>query len=168
MTGAVGVDEKVYLAFQREWSGDPAGKVRIGVYTPADGEWKFFYYPLDAVESPAGGWVGLSEITALGDGKFAIIERDNQSGPDARIKRVYTVDVTGVTPAGEGETFPLLSKSLAIDVLPAMQAGKGWVHDKLEGLARTADGTVYVVTDNDGVDDSTGETQFLNLGKALD
>jgi hypothetical protein len=29
-------------------------------------------------------------------------------------------------------------------------------------------GTVYVVTDNDGVDDSPGETQFLNLGKALD
>ncbi len=176
VTGAVGVDEKVYLAFQREWTGDPAGHVRIGVYTPADdtdpaleeGEWKFFYYPLDAVESPAGGWVGLSEITALGGGKFAIVERDNQSGPDTRIKRVYTIDVTSVTPAAEGEAFPLLSKSLAIDVLPAMQAGKGWVHDKLEGLARTADGTVYVVTDNDGVDDSTGETQFLNLGKALD
>jgi len=168
VTGSVGVDEKVYVAFQREWTGDPEGQVRIGVYTPAEGEWKFFYYPLDAVESPAGGWVGLSEITALGSGKFAIVERDNQTGPNARIKRVYTVDVTGVTPAAEGDAFPLLSKSLAIDVLPAMQAGKGWVHDKLEGLARTADGTVYVVTDNDGVDDSTGETQFLNLGKALD
>lgn len=176
VTGAVGVDEKVYLAFQREWTGDPAGHVRIGVYTPADdsdptveeGEWKFFYYPLDPVKSPAGGWVGLSEITALGDGKFAIVERDNQSGPNARIKRVYTVDVMGQTPVAEGGAFPVLSKSLAIDVLPAMQAGKGWVHDKLEGLARTADGTIYVVTDNDGVDDSTGETQFLNLGKALD
>lgn len=150
--------------------------MRIGVYTPAidtdpaaeEGEWKFFYYPLDAVESPAGGWVGLSEITALGDGRFAVVERDNQSGPDTRIKRVYEIDLSGVTPAAEGGTFPLLSKTLAIDVLPAMQAGKGWVHDKLEGLARTADGTVYVVTDNDGVDDSTGETQFLDLGKALD
>lgn len=177
VTGVVGVDEQVYVAFQREWSGDPAGKVRIGVYTPAldttsgedAGEWKFFYYPLDAVESPAGGWVGLSEITALDDGKFAIIERDNQSGPDARIKRVYTVDLSGATPRTEAEGgFAVLSKTLAIDVLPAMQAGKGWVHDKLEGLARTADGRVYVVTDNDGVDDSTGETQFLKLGKTLD
>ncbi len=176
VTGAVGVDEKVYVAFQREWTGDPAGHVRIGVYSPADdsdpaveeGEWTFFYYPLDPVESPAGGWVGLSEITALGGGKFAIVERDNQTGPNARIKRVYTVDVTGVTPVAEGGAFPVLAKTLAIDVLPAMQAGKGWVHDKLEGLARAVDGTVYAVTDNDGVDDSTGETQFLKLGKSLD
>lgn len=176
VTGAVGVDEQVYVAFQREWTGDPAGHVRIGVYTPADDsdptveedEWKFFYYPLDPIESPAGGWVGLSEITALGHGKFAIVERDNQAGPDARIKRVYTVDLMGETPVAEGGAFPVLDKSLAVDVLPAMQAGKGWVHDKLEGLARTAEGTVYVVTDNDGVDDSTGETQFLDLGKALD
>ena len=176
VTGSVGVDEKVYLAFQREWTGDPAGQVRIGVYTPSDdkdpaveeGEWTFFYYPLDAVESPAGGWVGLSEITALGNGQFAIVERDNQTGPNARIKRVYTVDVTGLTPVAEGGAFPLLAKTLVIDVLPAMQAGKGWVHDKLEGLARAVDGSVYAVTDNDGVDDSTGETQFLKLGKSLD
>ncbi|HQT00685.1 MAG: hypothetical protein B7Y26_09500 [Hydrogenophilales bacterium 16-64-46] len=176
VTGVAGVDEQVTVAFQREWTNDPAGLVRIGVYTPAadtdpaveEGEWKFFSYPLDAVESPAGGWVGLSEITALGNGKFAIVERDNQSGLDTRIKRVYEIDLTGVTPVAEGGVFPVLDKTLAIDVLPAMQAGKGWVHDKLEGLARTADGTVYVVTDNDGVDDSTGETQFLNLGKSLD
>jgi hypothetical protein len=166
VTGTAGVDEQVYVAFQREWSGDPAGHVRIGVHTPSDASWKFYYYPLEA--PPAGGWVGLSEITALGDGKFAIIERDNLSGPDAAIKRVYTVDVTGVDPQEEGGVFPVLTKTLAIDVLPAMQAGKGWVHDKLEGLARAADGTVYAVTDNDGVDDSTGETQFLNLGNSLD
>jgi hypothetical protein len=35
-------------------------------------------------------------------------------------------------------------------------------------LIAISSGTVYVVTDNDGVDDSTGETQFRNLGKALD
>ena len=34
-------------------------------------------------------------------------------------------------------------------------------------LARTSNGTVYIVTDNDGVDNSTGETQFLNLGNVL-
>lgn len=176
VTGRAGADEQVYVAFQREWKDDPLGMVRIGQYTPSldldpavdEGEWKFFYYPLDPVESPAGGWVGLSEITVLGNGKFAIIERDNQAGPDARIKRVYTVDISGITPKTQTEgNFPILNKSPAIDVLPAMQAGNGWVHDKLEGLARTIDGTVYVVTDNDGVDNSTGETQFLNLGNAL-
>jgi hypothetical protein len=174
VTGSIAAnDEKVYVAFQREWTGDPAGKVRIGVYTPAldtsagedAGEWTFFYYPLEA--APAGGWVGLSEITALSAVKFAIIERDNLAGPAATIKRVYTVDTTGVTPVAEGGAIPTLAKSLAIDVLPSMQAGKGWVHDKLEGLARAQDGTVYAVTDNDGVKDSTGETQFFNLGNAL-
>ncbi len=176
VTGKVGTNEQVYVAFQREWKNDPPGMVRIGQYTPAmdldsiveEGEWKFFYYPLDPVESPAGGFVGLSEITALGNGKFAIIERDNQAGPDARIKRVYRTDINNITPKTQAEgNFPVLGKTLIIDVLPVMQAGKGWVHDKLEGLARTADGTFYAVTDNDGVDNSTGETQFLNLGKLL-
>lgn len=176
VTGKVGVNEQVYVAFQREWKNDPIGMVRIGRYTPAldldpsidENEWKFFYYPLDPIESPAGGFVGLSEVTALENGKFAIIERDNQSGADARIKRIYRIDVNGITPKTQAEgNFPVLSKTLAIDVLPTMQSGNGWVHDKLEGLARTTDGDVYVITDNDGVDNSTGETQFLNLGKAL-
>lgn len=174
VTGKVNANEQVYVAFQREWKNDPVGMVRIGQYTPAldlnpsieEGEWKFFYYPLDSVESPAGGFVGLSEITALGKGKFVVIERDNQAGPDARIKRLYQIDINGIEPKTQGEgNFPVLSKTLAVDVLPAMRAGKGWVHDKLEGLAKTSNGKVYVVTDNDGVDNSTGETQFLNLGK---
>ncbi len=172
--GTAGVDEKVYVAFQREWTNDPAGMVRIGVYTPAldtdpsvdEGEWRFFYYPLDAVQSPAGGWVGLSEITALGGGRFAVIERDNQPGLDARIKKVYTFSVAGLTPKTQSEgSFPVLTKAPSLDLLPAMQAGNGWVHDKIEGLAVARDGQVYAVTDNDGVKDSSGETQFLRLGK---
>ena len=47
---------------------------------------------------------------------------------------------------------------------PDLRAGNGWIHDKLEGMAITADGSTFVVTDNDGVDDSTGGTQFLHLG----
>jgi hypothetical protein len=173
-TGQAGSDEKVYVAFQREWKNDPKGLVRIGVYTPAldtdpaveEGEWRFFYYPLDAVESPAGGWVGLSEITALGEGRFAVIERDNQPGLDARIKKVYTFSIAGLTPKLQSEgSFPVVTKTQALDLLPAMQAGKGWVHDKIEGFAISRDGAAYAVTDNDGVDDSTGETQFLRLGK---
>ena len=75
----------------------------------------------------------------------------NQAGHDARIKRIYRIDISGVTPKTQSEgNFPVLGKTLAMDVLPVMQAGKGWVHDKLEGFARTVDGTVYAVTDNDG------------------
>jgi hypothetical protein len=38
------------------------------------------------------------------------------------------------------------------------------VPDKIESLAVTADGTVYVATDNDGVDENYGETVFIDLG----
>jgi hypothetical protein len=162
-----GADEKVYVAFQREWQGDPTGYVRIGVYTPATGEWGFFIYPLDAVESPAGGWVGLSEIVALGNGRFATIERDNQGGPDARIKRIYVFSTAGVTPQPEGSAFQSVTKFAAIDMLPLMQATNGWVLDKLEGLTVAADGEVYAVTDNDGLSSATGETQFFRLGRVL-
>jgi len=42
--------------------GDPAGQVRIGEYTVADGTWRFFYYPIEA-KNPAftNAWVGLSD-----------------------------------------------------------------------------------------------------------
>ena len=43
-------------------------------------------------------------------------------------------------------------------------ATKGWISDKLEGLAVLANGELVAVTDNDGVDDATGETLFLRLG----
>jgi hypothetical protein len=59
---------------------DPAGLVRIGRYSPKSGKWGFYSYPLDQVESPAGGWIGLSEVTALGQDRYAVIERDNQRG----------------------------------------------------------------------------------------
>ncbi|HER20460.1 MAG TPA: esterase-like activity of phytase family protein, partial [Chromatiales bacterium] len=91
-----GSTEKVYVAIQREWADDPARHVRIGEYETATGNWRFFYYPLDARESPNGGWVGLSEITALDDTTFAVVERDNQANTDARIKRIYRFSIDGL------------------------------------------------------------------------
>jgi hypothetical protein len=163
VTGA-GATEQVYVAFQREWADDPARHVRIGRYTPATGEWRFFHYPLDAVESPAGGFVGLSELTALDDATLLVLERDNQGGPNARVKRLYTVSVADVTPAPQGEPFPLLTKTLVRDLVPDLAAPRGWLQEKVEGVAVAIDGQVYIVTDNDGVDDNTGETQFVRLG----
>lgn len=158
-----GSSEKVVIAFQREWQDDPAGLVRIGVYSPADASWKFAYYPLDA--KPAGAWVGLSELTAIDDDHFVVIERDNQQGTKAQLKRLYQFSLAGVTPVEEGEVFPLLSKELVKDLMPELQATGGWVLDKVEGTAIANDGEVYVVTDNDGVDDASGETRFIRLGK---
>jgi hypothetical protein len=163
VTGS-GQTEQVYIAFQREWTNDPAGKVRIGRYTPSTQSWAFFYYPLDAVESPAGGWVGLSEITALDDNTLLILERDNQAGPDARVKRLYKVSIQGITPQAQGGQFPLLTKTLARDLTIDLAAPKGWLQEKVEGVGVAIDGDVFIVTDNDGVDGNTGETQFINIG----
>jgi len=140
--------------------------VRIGVYTPANGSWGFVHYPLDAPESSAGGWVGLSEIVAVTDDEFMVIERDNQGGPNAAIKRLYTFSLDGVTPAPAGETAPVVSKRLARDLLPNLAGTGGWTLDKLEGLTIASDGQIYAVTDNDGVDDAVGEPRFLRLGKS--
>lgn len=168
VTGSAGVNEKVYVAFQREWSGDPARKVRIGVYDVAAATWGFLYYPLEAVASPNGGWVGLSEITSLGNGNFAVIERDNQAGDDARIKRIYRFSVNGLTPQPDCTgacDFPTVVKRLARDLMPDLRKPGGAVIEKVEGLAFSpASRHTYIHTDNDGVDGSNGETQMIDLG----
>lgn len=156
----------VAVAVQREWSDDPEGLSKIAIYNPSDKSWGFVHYPLDAPRSAAGGWVGLSEIVSLGEGQFAILERDNKGGEDAAIKQITTVSLEGVTPAAHGEELPVLKKRFAVDLLPAMSSSKGWVLDKPEGLAITADGSLILVTDNDGVDDAPGETQLIDLGPA--
>ena len=156
-----------YEDFQREWASDPARHVRIGEYSPSTGQWRFFYYPIDPVESPTADWVGLSEVVALSDDRLLILERDNAGGPDARNKRLYEVSIAGVTPQPQGGAtpFPVLTKTLVRDLLPALRATGGWTQEKVEGVAVTKDKKLYVVTDNDGVDENTGETILLRLGR---
>jgi hypothetical protein len=150
---------KLVVAFQRAWTGDT--QPRIGVYDLSLKTWQFMFYPLDAVASPAGGWVGLSEITALGNNRFMVVERDNQFGPDARIKRLYKIDLSG---KADGST---LTKTLVRDLLADLRAPKGNVFEKIEGATVAPSGDVWIVNDNDGVDDgaNSGETQLMNLGK---
>lgn len=159
--------EMLYVVFQRSWAGDAENHVRIGQYNTQTAAWTFFYYELDAVESANGGWVGLSEISSLGNDEFMVIERDNQSGTDAKIKRLYKFSISGLTPlADDGSNtvlYPLVSKTQVDDLMDDLQATGGLVLEKLEGLAITAEGTVLVVNDNDGVDDSNGETQLFRL-----
>ncbi|WDZ86440.1 esterase-like activity of phytase family protein [Micromonospora cathayae] len=152
--------EVVWAVLQREVATDPAGVVRIGRYDVTDGAWSWFGYRLESTGVP-GDWLGLSEVTVVGD-RLAVIERDKLNGPAARIKRVYTVPM----PAGPATPGPLtvLPKTLAVDVLPALRATNGWTQEKLEGLAVTGDGQVFAVTDNDAVQDATGETVLLRLG----
>jgi len=117
---------------------------------------------LEAPASQNGGWVGLSDITSLGGGEFLVIERDNQGGPDAAIKRLYTFDVTGLSDGAA------VTKTLVRDLMADLQAAGGWTPEKIEGSAVLSNGDVLIVNDNDGVDDNSGETQLINLSNILD
>ena len=104
--------------------------------------------------------MGISELTSLGQGQFLVLERDNQSGPDAAIKRLYQIDLS------EAKAEMTVSKTLVRDLMADLQQPAGLVVEKIEGVAVTTRGDVYLVNDNDGVDDAPGETQFINLGTA--
>ncbi|MEU4653382.1 esterase-like activity of phytase family protein [Streptomyces sp. NPDC023723] len=153
--------EILWTALQREVKTDPSGTVRLGRYDVTAGTWSWYGYRLDSTTTD-GDWIGLSEITVVGD-RLAVIERDKLNGPAAKVKRIYTVPLPKTAaPAG---TLPVLDKTLAHDVLPDLRATNGWTQEKLEGLTVAGNGRVYAVTDNDGLDDSTGETVFLDLGR---
>lgn len=157
--GVAEYNSSVYVAFQRVWPGD--SNVRIGVYDTVGDSWSFLYYPLEAPASQNGGWVGLSDLTSLGGGEFLVVERDNQGGPDAAIKRLYRFDVSGLA------ADSVVSKTLVRDLIDDLKAPGGLVPEKIEGLAVMADGDVLIVNDNDGVDDNSGETQLIHLGDIL-
>lgn len=158
-----GADETVWLAVQREWKDDPKGKTKILAYKPASKTWGVLHYPLTVPAS--GAWMGLSELTSLGNDSFAVIERDNLFGAKA-VKTLATFSVKGLTPASPGSaTIPTVEKKLLRDLTPDLMKLGGYGLDKVEGMTVDKDGTLFVVTDNDGVDDSSGETQFLALGK---
>lgn len=57
-------DGKLVVAFQRAWNGE--SNPRLGIYDLDINTWSFVFYPLDAVESPNGGWVGLSRQVRRG------------------------------------------------------------------------------------------------------
>ncbi|MEV1328227.1 esterase-like activity of phytase family protein [Micromonospora costi] len=154
--------EVVWVAVQRELSTDPAGIVRIGRYDVTAGTWSWFGYRLNST-TVAGDWIGLSEITVVDD-RLAVIERDKLNGPAAALKRVYTVPMPDA--AAAPGPLRVLPKTLAVDVLPALRATNGWTQEKLEGFTVAGNGEVYAVTDNDALQDATGETVFLRLGSS--
>lgn len=156
-----GDDMTLWIAIQREWKDDEKGFVKLVSYKPASGEWGAVRYKLEA--APEGGWVGLSEITAHGDHVY-LVERDNQIGGKAGLKAIYRVPVSELVPAELGGELPEVSKELVRDLVPDLKAGNGYVVDKVETLAIDAAGNGFVITDNDGVDDSSGETLFWSVG----
>jgi hypothetical protein len=113
----------------------------------------------------SAGWMGLSEITAVGPDEFIVIERNNQWGGLA-IKRLYRFSVAGLVAAAPGAAnIPVVKKTLFRDVVPDLARSRGVVLEKLESFTIDHVGDMYAVTDNDGVQGVSGETQFLRLGR---
>lgn len=152
----------LWMAVQREWQDDPKGMVKLLAYNTAEETWGAVHYPLDA---PAeGAWMGLSDITLHGDWVY-IVERDNQIAGAAVTKKLYRVPAAQMVAAELGGALPVVTKELVHDFLPELATYKGYIQDKVEGFAIDAAGTGYVVTDNDGVADASGETFFWSIGK---
>ncbi|MBV0913070.1 esterase-like activity of phytase family protein [Anianabacter salinae] len=155
------VDGTLWMAVQREWGDDPANTVKLVSYTIETKEWGAVRYEK---AEPATGWVGLSEITLHGDHVY-IVERDNQIGSAAVTKKLYRVPVADLVPAPLGGDLPVVSKEEVRDLIGDLTSTGGYVLDKVEGFAVTPDGQGWVSTDNDGVDDHSGETMFFSIGQ---
>lgn len=152
--GVAEAGDMVVVAFQRALQGEP--NPRLGVWSPTGG-WTYYYYPLDTPTSQNGGWVGLSDIVYAGDGEFYIVERDNQGGPDAAIKKIYSVTITGPgapyeTSPGVVAVPPTLTKVLVYDLFDDLKAAtNGQVLEKIEGITLDSKGNIWINNDNDGV-----------------
>ena len=163
----------VHVAVQDAWEGDVVdgtAYAKIGRYDVARSQWAFARYPLDAPPAEDAA-VGLSEIAPAGGSVYALLERDDLADDEAQLKRVYTVDLSGVVfaPAGTPTAeLPVLAKTLARDLLAEGPGGGGdegrYRQEKAEGLARVQDGpgagTWYLVSDSDG----GGETDLRAFG----
>lgn len=156
-----GDDTTLWMAVQREWKDDEKGFVKLVSYNPKSEEWGAVRYPL---EKKGDGWVGLSEITIHGNYAY-VIERDNLVGQAAKLKKIYRVALSALKPAKIGGPLPVVAKEEFRDLLPDLKKLNGYVLDKVEGFTIDEAGTGFVVTDNDGVDDSSGETMFWSIGK---
>lgn len=147
-----------YTTGECEAVDDDAGTTRLWRYDPSAGQWDHVVYELADVP-PHASWVGLSEISRAPDGSYILIERDNRTGDFAALKQLVRV-----TPSAMADGRISRDEKSVIDLLPRLRRTHGWITDKPEGLAVTADGEVHLVTDNDGVDGWSGETSFLSLG----
>ena len=158
--GITRVGDMLYVAVQRPWKDDPAHHAKVLGYDLNSEEWSVIHYPLT---QPANGWVGLSEIVAHGDHLY-FIERDNQHDKRSVTKQITRVSMGAMNAmVAVGETPAVLAPERVVDLLPYLTSTGGYVLDKVEGLAIADDGTMWVSTDNDGVDGHSGETMFFAI-----
>ena len=170
-----GASYKIIVAQQRGWDyttagcedldDDPSGAnagepafTRLWIYDPTSATWDHTAYELDAKPVDAA-WIGLSEVTLVGT-DLVLIERDNRTGSFAVTKNLVNVSLAS---ALDAQGVARVEKA-RFDLIGPLEATNGWITDKPEGFTVNAVGEAFVVTDNDGVDGWSGETQFLRLG----
>ena len=159
--GIAKVGDVLWMAVQRPWADDPENMVKLVSYNLTEQTWGAVHYPLETAAE--GAWVGLSEITVKGDFAY-LIERDNQVGALAKTKILTRVALADLKPGELGKELAVVKKELVRDLIPDLAMGNGYILDKVEGFAIDVAGNGYVVTDNDGVDNSSGETLFWTVG----
>jgi DNA-binding beta-propeller fold protein YncE len=171
---------RLFVAQQRGWNftgagcedlDDDAGGVysnnepkqsRIWIYDPfangGAGSWDHIAWEL-APRPANAAWVGLSEITLTPAGELVLIERDSRTGDFGVLKTLVLIP-----PSAWADGLVSASEKFVFDLRPSLTATTGWITDKPEGVAITGAGRLFVVTDNDGVEDWSGESWFLRLG----
>ncbi|SON61706.1 hypothetical protein MSIMFI_03223 [Mycobacterium simulans] len=122
-----------------------------------------YAYPLEPPAWPAG-FNGVSDLVALSDTTFLVLERSNALPPLVRIFRAEIGTATDVLamPSLQGATLTAMSKSLVVD-LSALSSPKDPVYN-IEGITlgpKLPDGrqSVVLVSDNDFSPSQV--TQFL-------
>lgn len=128
------------------------------------GETHEYVYVLEAINRGQG----VSELLAINDHEFLVLERDNRSNlqtpPQAPTrKKIYKIDLTGATDVSGIDSLPAgalpmgvvpVSKTLFIDLLDADFNLTPTIAEKIEGLAWGPDledgrHVLYVISDND-------------------
>ncbi len=159
--GITRIGDTLWIAIQRPWKDDPKNMTKLVSYDTNTKQWSAVHYPLDTVKK---GWVGLSEISAH-EGYLYIVERDNNVADAAEIKRLYRVSQKYLSSSSLPGKLPIVKKELAYDFIPKLQSFNGYIAEKLEGFTFDRNGNAFAITDNDGVDDNSGETLFFNIEK---
>ena len=106
-------------------SGEPT-QTRVWIYDVATGTWDHFSWELEPLPANAS-WVGLSEITAAGEGQYILIERDNRTGDFTELKTLVSIDIDaaadGITRA-EKSVYDLPPGSARVQRVGFGQAGR--------------------------------------------
>jgi Esterase-like activity of phytase/PEP-CTERM motif len=177
---AITPDGKTLVGFMQsaliQDGGDGAKANRIVMIDIASGKISQFAYD----NTIGGKSYNSSEILALNDHQFLVLERDGKGlgdGSAAKVKQVWAVDLSGATDVSglTGEAALKAKapvKTLFLDLASALKSfglSDTQIPAKLEGMAFGEDivdngvlyHTLYVANDNDFVQDVAGSNQFF-------